>query len=86
MLIAIAVEGLARTAALQSEGAEAAMLLGQALALREQALTLYSTFADEVDEAHGAAMALLGRAAFDAAFEQGHELDLGELMSFSAYL
>jgi hypothetical protein len=86
VIIAIAVEGLARTAALESEGAEAALLLGQARALREQASTSYSTFEDDVAEARKAATALLGRDAYDAAFEQGHRSELRELMSFSAYL
>jgi tetratricopeptide (TPR) repeat protein len=86
VVIAIALEGLARTAALQSEGAEAAMLLGHARALREAALTSYSTFEDDVAEARRTALDLLGRDAYDAAFEQGHRSELGDVMSFSLYL
>jgi tetratricopeptide (TPR) repeat protein len=86
LLLAITLEGLAFVAALAGRADETAGLLGHAAALRETCGTGYSTFVDDTDRARELALAQLGDDAFTVAFEQGHGSELGESMSFSAYL
>jgi predicted ATPase/DNA-binding SARP family transcriptional activator len=83
--IALALEGLAGAAALSGDGVQVARLLGHADVLRadERAVRAPSE-CDDVGRALDAAVALLGRSAFDAAFEQGRRAGLDEVLSVRA--
>jgi tetratricopeptide (TPR) repeat protein len=83
--IALAVEGLASAAALSGNGLHVAHLLGHADLLRsgERAVRAPSE-CDDVDRARDAAVALLGRSTFDAAFEHGQRAELDDVVSVPA--
>jgi predicted ATPase/DNA-binding SARP family transcriptional activator len=83
--VAVALEGLAGAAALRGDATTSARLLGHAARVRtSQRAVVSPSEQSDVDRARYAAMALLDRHDFDAAFEQGASAELDELVSVPA--